>query len=345
VHAIDTHCHFWPSEFLHAVRGGETFFGWTAEPAGAGRWLLRSGERRAQAVLPERDLTDAAGRLAARGEQQGIRMEAVMISGFLWNDHLPAADAAAFSRLVNDELADLERSSPGHVALAHLPMPHTRQAVAEVERCVGELGLTHFGVGSSFDGKGFDHPDIVPVVDAVAASGATLSTHPVFFGTIGTPQRLHSPLLRGGLASPVEAGLALTTLITSGVLDRHPEFRAWISHGGGAAMYAMARLDRRWAATAPDGRPTPRVPSDYLRRFWYGNLVHGDAPLRFLIDMVGADRITIGTDYPFPWDHTGGSANWIREHPGLGAREREAIGWRNAAAFLGIAPDWEEGSP
>jgi aminocarboxymuconate-semialdehyde decarboxylase len=124
-------------------------------------------------------------------------------------------------------------------------------------------------------------------------------------------------------------------------MDRHPDFRVWISHGGGAAMYAMGRLDRRWNAMEPAGRPMPSAPSDYLRRFWYGNLVHGDVPLRFLIDMVGADRVTVGTDHPFQWDHVGGSANWIRKNPVLPPRDRESILWRNAAEFLGVVPVWK----
>jgi aminocarboxymuconate-semialdehyde decarboxylase len=207
---------------------------------------------------------------------------------------------------------------------------------------VKDLGLRHFGLGTSFDGLNFDHPDIVPVLNAIAEAGATISTHPVFFDALGTPDRLTSPFLRGGLASPFEAGLSVATIIASGVLDRYPDFRVWVSHGGGTSMYAMGRLDRRWGALAEADRPAANVPSDYLRRFWFGNLLHGDTELEFLMAMVGVDRVTVGTDYPFEWDHVGGSANWIRSADFLDDGERRQVLWGNAATFLGVEPPWTE---
>lgn len=344
VPAVDLHCHFWPAEFLQAAHRGVDYFGTSAERIGAGEFRIQvASQGPVKARLPERDLDDAGGRIEERRRYQNIRMEAVMVSGFLWNYHLDEHDSAAYARSVNDELADVQSRSPAHIGLAQLPLPHTDAAIAEVERAVKVLGLRHFGVGSNFVGKNFDDPSVVPVLDTLAAAGATLSIHPVYFGTIGTPERLTSALLKGGLASPMEAGLAMATVITSGVLDRYPEFRVWVSHGGGTAMYAMGRLDRRWGAMEP--RPTRGAVSDYLRRFWYGNLVHSDTQLGFLRDMVGADRITVGTDFPFEWDHLGGSANWVRTTSVLSFEERELVLWRGACEFLGGEPTFDrEGS-
>lgn len=342
MYAIDTHTHFWPRSFLDAMHTGRTFFGFSGDAVGGDRFVLTGGSTPVSAHLPTTDLADPASRIRGRLDSQDIAMEAVMLSGFLWNYHLPEDESVVYAKDVNDELGVVQKMSPAHIGLAHLPLPHTAAAIAEVSRCVDDLGLSHFGVGSTIGGIGFDHPAITPVLDAVAAAGATLSIHPVFFDTLGTPDRLNSPFLKGGLASPMEAGTAMATIISSGVLDRHPEFRVWISHGGGTAMYSMGRLDRRWNALGPADRPSHRQPSDYLRRFWYGNLLHSDLQLGFLIDMVGSDRVTIGTDHPFRWDHLGGSANWIRSHPRLSTRDREAILWRSAAEFLGVPPVWEQ---
>jgi aminocarboxymuconate-semialdehyde decarboxylase len=84
-------------------------------------------------------------------------------------------------------------------------------------------------------------------------------------------------------------------------------------------------------------------PKDYLRNFYYGNLVHDDEALRLLIERVGTDRITIGTDDPFPWDHLGGSANWIRSLDFLSEDQREEILWRNAVQFLRLDGERERG--
>lgn len=339
MNAIDTHTHFWPGSFLESVRTGKEYFGFTAEAVGDDRFVIHGGSSTAATTLPLMDLADPQSRIQKRQESQGIAMEAVMLSGFLWNYDLTEEDSVRYARDVNDELSALQEASSVHLGLAHIPFPHTAASVAEVKRCVHDLGLTHFGVGTTFGDMGFDDPAIVPVLDEIAALGATLSIHPVFFGTLGTPERLHSPLLRGGLASPMEAGLAMSTVIASGVLDRYPEFRVWVSHGGGAAMYSMGRLDRRWNALPPADRSCALPPSAYLRRFWYGNLLHSDMQLGFLIDMVGVDRVTIGTDYPFQWDHIGGSANWIRGHETLESAQRQAILSLNAAEFLGISAD------
>ena len=339
--AIDTHTHFWPGSFLRSMHEGHSYLGFSAESMGGDRFVISGGSSPVKATLPTTDLADPRARIEIRDASQGVAMEAVMLSGFLWNYHLSEGDAITYAVDVNDELAMLQTSSAAHVGLAHIPLPHTKASIAEVQRCVADLGLRHFGVGTTFGNLGFDDPAIVPVLDAVAAAGATLSVHPVFFDTLGTPERLHSPFLRGGLASPMEAGLAMATIISSGVLDRYPEFRVWVSHGGGSAMYSMGRLDRRWNALGERDRPSELQPSEYLRRFWYGNLLHSDLQLGFLIDMVGADRVTIGTDFPFQWDHLGGSANWIRSHQDLSAHDREAILWRNAAEFLGVTPTWE----
>ena len=345
MYAIDTHCHFWPAAFLESMRGGREYLGWSAHNVTGDVFVLEGRRSQARATLPPTDLADAVTRIETRNEQQGIVMEAVMLTGFLWNYHLGEQDSVAFARAVNDELADLERSSKSHVGLGHLPLPHTRAAIAEVERAVKELGLRHFGLGTNFEGRNFDHPDVAPVLDAIAEAGATVSVHPVFFDGLGTPERLTSPLLKGGLQSPLEIGLAMTTVVTSGVLDRHPEFRVWVSHGGGAAMFAIGRLDRRWGSMAAADRPMAQTMSDYLRRFWYGNLLHNDTQLQFLMSMVGDDRVTVGTDYPYPWDHPMGSANWIRAAEFLDGGQRRNVLWKNAAEFLGVEPTWigEEG--
>ena len=175
---------------------------------------------------------------------------------------------------------------------------------------------------------------IVPVLDAIAEADATLSIDSGFFNTIGQRGRLSDPFLRNGFMAPIEVSVALMSVIASGVMDRYPGFTAWVSYGGGAAMYAMGRFQRRYVAMRPEDRPMANPPKDYLRNFYYGNLVHDDEALRLLIERVGTDRITIGTDHPFPWDHLGGSANWIRSLDFLSEDQREDILWRNAVQFL-----------
>ena len=335
----DLHTHFWPQSFLDTTAAGKPWFGWTLETDGGDGLLLTGGGHGPYLVKGYHrvDLKDPEMRIGRRIAEQGIDFEAVMIVGYLWSYHLDQSESSALARDVNDELAALEKEDANHFSgLAHLPLPHTRAAIAEVERCVRDLGLRHFAVASHVNGRNLDDPAIAPVVEAIAEAGGTLSVHPAFFDKIGEHDRLSSTLFRNGLAAPLEAGVALISLMATGVFDRYPDFTAWVSHGGGASMYAMGRFQRRYLAMDPSERPMPHPPKEYLRRFYYGNLVHDDESLRLLLDRVGSDRVTIGTDHPFPWDHAGGSANWIRAADFLSPDDRDNILWRNAGTFLGV---------
>lgn len=334
--AVDLHSHYWPEGFLQAARSGKPWFGWTVENRN-GQTYLRSGHTRDYPIkLPDADLADPSARHRHRSEAQGIELEAVMVVGYLWSYHLAGADSAALARELNTELAEVERRDPEHfVGLAHLPAPHTDEAIEEVRHATEQLGLRHFSLASHINGISLDDPSMVPILDAIAESGSTLSVHPAFFDKLGERDRLTGPFKAGGLAPPLEASMGLLGVMTSGVLDRYPDFRVWVSHGGGIAMYTMGRLQMRWDALAESDRPMAQGPFEYLRRFWVGNLVHDPDSLDLLIKRVGIDRITVGTDTPFNWDHPGGSANWIRSLDRLDSAQKRRILWANALEFLG----------
>lgn len=332
---VDLHTHYWPEGFLQAARTGEAWYGWTVEYRD-GQAVLRSEHTRDYPIsLPDADLGDPAGRHQQRSQAQGIDLEAVMVVGYLWSFHLGAADSAKLARELNTELASVERRDPEHfVGLAHVPAPHTDAAIEEIRYAVEELGLRHFSLASHVNGLNLDEPEMVPILDAIAESGSTLSIHPAFFDKLGERDRLTGPFKAGGVAPPLEASIGLLGVMASGVFDRYPDFRVWNSHGGGVAMYTMGRLQMRWDALAPEDRPMQRGPFDYLRNFWVGNLVHDPESLKLLINRIGIDRITIGTDTPFKWDHPGGSANWIRSLEWLSDEDKDRILRLNAMDFL-----------
>jgi aminocarboxymuconate-semialdehyde decarboxylase len=334
--AVDLHTHYWPEGFLDAARSGRAWYGWTVEHRGDRAYLCSDHTRDYPISLPEADLGDHLGRHQRRQADQGIELEAVMVVGYLWSYHLGAADSASLARDLNTELAEVERRDPDHfVGLAHVPAPHIDAAISEVQYAVEELGLRRFSLASHVNGINLDDPLMVPILDAIAESGSTLSVHPAFFDKLGERDRLTGPFKAGGVAPPLEASMGLLGVMASGVLDRYPDFRVWVSHGGGVAMYTMGRLQMRWDALSPSERPMAQGPFDYLRRFWVGNLVHDADSLELLIKRIGVDRITVGTDMPFSWDHPGGSANWIRNLDRLTDDQKDRILRLNALDFLG----------
>lgn len=339
VPAIDTHTHFWPRGLLAAGRAGRDWYGWRPVTESDGRRAFALGRTVLTFAPPEVDLADPVARLAARAAAQQIRFEAVQVAGFLFNYHLDAARGAAFCTELNTELAELEAAAPqSYRGLAQLPLQDRDAALAVLEHSVKELGLRHFVITPAVNGRNLDDPQILPVLAAMAEAGVTVNVHPAFFDKIGAGDRLGRYYFESSFAAPVEASIGLMTVIHSGLLDRYPDLKICFTHGGGIAIHSLGRFDHRWHMIGPAQRTMARPPSEYLAagNLFYDVLVHDVRALQLVIERVGVDQLTIGTDHPFAWDHPGGAANWIRDADFLDAEAREKILWRNAARFYGL---------
>lgn len=333
--AIDMHAHYWPRGLLHAVRDGRQWYGWTPGHNASGAPTLELGGEVLPFDAPAMDLEDPATRLKIRMDTQGIDFEALMVVGFLWNYHLEPDEGAAYCREINTELAELERSHPNHFrGLGLLPMQDVDSALSELAYAIDVLGLRSFAMASHINGLNLDDPAVIPILDAMADADVSITVHPPYFDKIGDKDRFARHYFKSTFGAPVESSVAMLSLMYDGLLDRHPNLRIWFTHGGGVAIYTIGRFESHWQRLAADRKPMLKSPRAYLEQIHVGCLVHDDASLRFLIERIGASRITLGTDYPFVWDHPGGAANWIRDAEFLTPEEKDAILWRNAARFL-----------
>ena len=339
--AIDTHTHFWPRGLLAAAKAGRTWYGWRPLTEASGKQVFALGSEVIAFSPPERDLEDPASRLALRDKAQGIGFEAVQVAGFLFNYHLDAAQGEAFCIELNTELAELERAAPTtYRGLAQLPLQDRDASLRVLEHSVKELGLRHFAVTPAVNGKNLDDPLVLPVIEAMAEAGVTINVHPAFFDKLGADDRLSRYYFQSSFAAPVEASIGLMSVIHSGLLDRYPDVRMCFTHGGGIAIHSLGRFDHRWNMIGEGQRTMARKPSEYLAagNLFYDVLVHDVKALELVIERVGVDQITVGTDHPFAWDHPGGAANWIRDADFLDDTAREKILWRNAARLYGVDP-------
>jgi aminocarboxymuconate-semialdehyde decarboxylase len=212
-------------------------------------------------------------------------------------------------------------------------MQDVRASVAELERCVDRLGLKGAMIGDHVNGRTFDDPQFMPLWQAAERLGAVIFIHQGG-STVVTPRsnRYHLPNTIGNLA---DRTVTFASFVFGGVMDRCPDLRVCLAHGGGYACFGAGRMDRGWQVRSEARASLPRPPSAYLSKFYYDCLTHSEPALRMLIDMAGIDRVVFGTDWPFDMA-TDWPVSWVLGLKTLTQEEKEAILWKNLERLLGI---------
>lgn len=203
------------------------------------------------------------------------------------------------ARILNDHIAGVVADHPKRfIGLGTLPMQAPNLAIQELERCIKHLRLPGVQIGSHVNGWNLDDERLFPVFEAAADLGAAVFVHP--WDMLGK-ERMSRYWLPWLVGMPAETSLAICSILFGGVLERLPTLRIGFAHGGGAFPGCFGRIQHGF-----DVRPdlcathTTTPPRDFLGRFYLDSLVHDAAMLRYLIGLVGADRVALGSDYPFP---------------------------------------------
>ena len=241
-----------------------------------------------------------------------------------------AAVGVAAAAIQNDEIARLVKEHPDRfAAIATLPMQAPEKAADELRRAMTKLGLHGAMIGSNVGGKNLDDPSFEPLWATAAELDAFMVIHP---GNVAGADRLKSYYLGNLIGNPLDTTIAGACLIFGGVLERHPKLNFVMVHGGGFIPYQGGRWVHGWEV-----RPEPKVhlkhsPETYLDRFLYDTILHSKTALEFLIASVGADRIFLGSDYPYDM----GMMDCVRHVRSLAIRraDRDTILGGHAAAIL-----------
>src|SRR5690606_39141580 len=178
--------------------------------------------------------------------------------------------------------------------LGLVPLQHPEHTVPALDHALGQ-GLAGVEISSHAPGRELSDPAYEPFWSRAEETGALVFLHP--FGCT-LDERLDQWYLSNTVGQPTENAVALSHLIFSGVLDRHPGLKLVAAHGGGYLPFAIGRSDHAWRVR-PDARGCEHEPSSYLRRLWFDTVVHDDRALRTLVEVAGADRVLLGSDYPF----------------------------------------------
>jgi aminocarboxymuconate-semialdehyde decarboxylase len=234
----------------------------------------------------------------------------------------PVDGAAVLAAAQNDALAALAARAPDRFrVLGAVPLQSPELAVAELLRCVDELGFLGVEIGTRVGDLELSDPVFAPFFDAAARCGALVLVHPV---DLTLDPRLAAIGVAFGLGMPVETATAAAALLTG--RPQHPDLLLCLAHGGGALPQLLPRLDHgAWLAGRDEQRP-----SDRARRLWCDSLTYDTASLRLSLLRFGVEHVVLGTDYPFAaMESPAGSVL-----SGLDAALREAVGRDNAMSLL-----------
>ena len=330
---IDVHTHILPPAWPD-LRARFGYGGWPQ--------LESIGPRRARIVIDGRsfreiddDCWDPAVRLEDC-DRTGVRLQVLSTVPVMFGYDKPAADAAVVARLLNDHLAEVVAGRPDRFAgLGTLPLQDPDLAIAELERCVRQLGLDGVQIGTHVgDGTSTTRPSR-PSWPPPTHLGAAVFVHP---WDMLAPERMTRHWLPWLVGMPAELALAIASVILGGVLDRLPDLRLLFAHGGGSFPGLLGRVEAGFHAR-PDlaATATATEPRDAVRRIYVDSLTHDPDALRFVAGIVGPrpDRARARTTRSRSARRS--RARRSRPSPSSPAPTRERMLSGTAMAFLGRA--------
>jgi len=330
VRAIDIHAHYIPPAYLEELeRAGyppETVYS-NAEPGNAGQPGRRTH------MLRERAFVDLDLRIAAM-DAQGVAVHALSVPP----PYVFARDGALLSRLArayNNAASEAHRAYPERlVGLATLPVHDPSAAIVELERAARLPGIRGVSLGTRFADRELSDRAYFPLYARIAALKLPVFLHYAPLCVIGHEERLADYHLVNLIGNTTETAVAAGHLIFGGVLDAFPDLEICLPHSGGTFPILIGRFDRGHA-TRPECSHLPHPPSHYLRRFTYDTVCHSTKVMAFLLDLVGADRIALGSDYCFDMGYER-PLELVEGMENLTDADRKAILGGNAARLLGI---------
>jgi len=231
-------------------------------------------------------------------DQVGVNVQVLSTVPVMFSYWAKPADGAEVAKYLNDEIAEVVSEYPlRFIGLGTVPMQDTALAVKELERCKRN-GFAGVEIGTNVNQLNLGEPQFFDFFAACEELGMAVFVHPWDMMGQQDMQKYWLPWLVG---MPAEVSRAICSLIFSGVLEKLPSLRVCFAHGGGAFPATLGRIEHGF-----DVRPdlcavdNPHSPRKYLGRMFFDSLVHEAAKLDYLIKLVGADQIALGSDYPFP---------------------------------------------
>lgn len=316
---VDIHAHTVPERLIRALESEVPQIAPRVVREEEG-WVFSYPSGRRSGPVPT-GMFDLGERLADMDRSQ-IRVQALSVPPTHFSYGIDGEAAAVAASLHNDEMISMARAHPDRfVVLGALPLQDVELSLAEVERLVAVPEIVGVEFGTNVAGRHLDDQSLAPVWSALDSAGMAVVLHP---DAVAGAERMQEHYLHNVVGNPTDTTLAAGALIFGGVLSRNQSVRVALLHGGGFLPYQIGRFSHGWRV-----RPEPRShldidPRGLLDRFWFDTLTHDRDSLRFLLERVGAQRLCLGSDYPFDMADPDPVSS-VRDALGDSEREIEAV--------------------
>ena len=322
---VDIHAHWYPEEWLALFAKDGAAEGASLERRPGGGFMLRA--KHITNAFDERFVVidERINAMDARGiDVHAISLTTPMV---YWAS---APLGLALSQAFNDAASAAHRRHPQRlVGLAMVPMQAPDLAVRELERASKLPGIKGMYLATNVNGEELDERKFWEVYAKCEELGWAIFLHPV--DTIGL-ERTKKYYLKNLCGNPYDTGIAVAHLIFGGVMDRFPKLEVNLPHAGGTFPWLIGRWDHG-AKVRPELKHMKEPPSSYLRRFTYDTIGHHDRINANLVRLVGADRVTLGSDYCFDMGLDDPMAT-VNRIAGVSAEDKERICGGNARKLL-----------
>jgi aminocarboxymuconate-semialdehyde decarboxylase len=329
---IDMHAHCFPRiarEEAFAVDIARA--PWLAVEPGGARGCIMLGDEAFRPVTAS--LWDPAVRVAEL-DAQGVAVQVVCATPVMFGYGWPAARAADWAARMNEHVLGYCAAAPARLkALAQVPLQSLDLACREAERAM-DSGCIGVQIGNHVGERDLDDESLVQFLIHCAEHRIPVLVHPWDMMGKGRMKKWMLPWL---VAMPAETQLGMLSLILSGALERIPDtLKICFAHGGGSFAWLLGRVDNAWRHRDIVRQECPQLPSSYARRFHVDTAVFDTGALRLLTEVMGVDRVMLGSDSPFPLGEQR-IGSLVRESPHLSDADRKCMLRGNAEAFFGLA--------
>lgn len=326
---IDMHSHFFPRiDRDEAARLCPHRAPWLHTEGRSGQIMV--GEK---AFRPVDDvLWDTAHRVDYLDEQS-VDVQVMCATPVMFGYEQPIERALPWAQRMNDRAIEMTAPAPKRLkVLAQVPLQDIEAACREASRAkaCGHVGVQ---IGNHVGNLDLDHEDLIIFLTHCAREDIPVLVHP--WDMMGR-ERMKKWMLPWLVAMPAETQLGILSLILSGAFERLPaNLRICFAHGGGGFAFLLGRVDNAWRHRDIVREDCPQLPSTYVKRFYVDSAVFDPRALQLLVDVMGADRVMLGSDAPFPLGEQDIGAG-VLGHAVLADADKQRICADNARTFFGI---------